>query len=272
MKRATREGIQWSIGVHLLVLGAVFFMGLLATFFEEEPPLVFELVDLAEMTSPAATVSEIASPVRMEPEVEPTPVPPVEALTVPTFDNLRPVPELPPERIVEPTPAPVEAARPVPPSAPRPVEPAPPPRLSYEEHLKTFGQPKVTPAAPVSRTPEVTIQTNARELLNKIGTPSLTSGSTRMTSAQINALENYADSLAARLQAAFNPLGTNGLVALVEFTVQADGTISPFRIKRSSGNEAFDRSVLSVFQRLGRYRAPPDGTSHSWEINFRSVE
>ncbi len=260
MKRATREGFQVSIGLHLAAIGVVLVLGLLATFFEEESLVVFELVDLSGASGAVESVSIQQPQAELLPE--PEPLPPVESLEVPTFDDLRPVPDLPPERIVEPTPV----------VAPTPAPEPPQQRLSYADHVNQFGQPEVTQAAPQRRAPDVRIETNARDQLNTLSVPSLTSSSVSMSATQVNALNSYVDSLAARLQAAFNPLGTNGLEALVEFTVQADGTISPFRIKRTSGNEAFDRSVLNVFQRLRRYNQPPDGKSHTWEINFRSVE
>lgn len=232
------------------------------TFFEEEPPVVFELVDLSASAVAVESVPTARPQTDSLPLPEPEPLPPVESLRVPEFDDLRPVPELPPERVVELPPA---------------VEPTPRPepvvqRLSYEDHLNRFGEPEVTQAAPQVRPPDVRIETNARDQLNTISAPSLTSPSVAMSASQVNALNSYVDGLAARLQAAFEPVGTNGLVARVEFTVQANGTISPYRIKRSSGNEAFDRSVLNVFQRLSRYTPPPDGRAHTWEINFRSVE
>jgi TonB family protein len=68
------------------------------------------------------------------------------------------------------------------------------------------------------------------------------------------------------------PPGLSDLLnAGVEFTIAANGNISGVRIVRSSGNAAFDQSVLEAFFRV-RMPARPDGKTDSQRLTFRIRE
>ncbi len=84
-------------------------------------------------------------------------------------------------------------------------------------------------------------------------------------------MDDYFGGLVARLQAAHEkPAGLTDLLSVeVSFTLSKDGSISSPRILRSSGDAAFDRSVLAVFGRV-RMPARPDGKSSTERITFRT--
>jgi len=54
------------------------------------------------------------------------------------------------------------------------------------------------------------------------------------------------------------PGGSNDLKADVEFSISADGTLSGVKIAKSSGDSAFDESVLRAIRRAAPFPPPPD--------------
>ena len=54
-----------------------------------------------------------------------------------------------------------------------------------------------------------------------------------------------------------NVVARGGLVAAVRFTIGSDGSLSAIRLERSSGNAAYDSSVLRAVQRTQQLPPPP---------------
>lgn len=54
------------------------------------------------------------------------------------------------------------------------------------------------------------------------------------------------------------PGGSNDLTADVEFSISADGALNSVKIAKSSGDSAFDESVLRALKRAAPFPSPPD--------------
>jgi TolA protein len=54
------------------------------------------------------------------------------------------------------------------------------------------------------------------------------------------------------------PGGSNDLSADVEFSISADGTLNGVKIAKSSGDGAFDESVVRAIRRAAPFPPPPD--------------
>lgn len=59
------------------------------------------------------------------------------------------------------------------------------------------------------------------------------------------------------------------LVAEVGFTVSAIGKITKVRLRASSGNRAFDQSVLAAFKKIEWGKPTPTGQPHSFTLRFQ---
>jgi TonB family protein len=72
-----------------------------------------------------------------------------------------------------------------------------------------------------------------------------------------------------------NVVATPGLVAAVRFAISDDGTIGGIRLDRSSGNAAYDSSVLRAVQRTQQLPPPPSKYAKEFDefvIEFHSEE
>lgn len=72
-----------------------------------------------------------------------------------------------------------------------------------------------------------------------------------------------------------NVVGAPGLVAAVRFAIAADGTLGGIRLDRSSGNAAYDASVLRAVQRTQQLPPPPSKYAREFAdfvIEFHSEE
>ncbi len=98
----------------------------------------------------------------------------------------------------------------------------------------------------------------------------LTLSSSSIMSRKLGAYTQYIRALAER-----NWTPPEGLVekleTKVEFSVSKNGAISNVRIIQSSGNKAFDDSVLAIFRRI-TLMPPPDKAPHTVTIPFRARE
>jgi TonB family protein len=54
------------------------------------------------------------------------------------------------------------------------------------------------------------------------------------------------------------PGGSNDLSADVEFSIGADGSLNGVKIAKSSGDSAFDESVMRAIKRAAPFPPPPD--------------
>ena len=90
-----------------------------------------------------------------------------------------------------------------------------------------------------------------------------------------NALLAYNQRLSAMLSRAWSkPSGLSGVNLYVEviFYVAPNGRISNIRLNPSSGNRAFDQSVLAAFQKVGSAGATPTGDGHTFTKRFRMTD
>jgi len=99
-------------------------------------------------------------------------------------------------------------------------------------------------------------------------------GGTALTAAERDQMEAYFALLAQRIrEAQEKPEGlSTELVVRIEFQVYASGAIGAVKIIRSSGNRAFDDSVLKAFRSVRPVGPRPDGKSDAKVADFRMRE
>jgi TonB family protein len=252
-----------SVVFHLLVLVVGVALTLWLNRAPEIQPFVFETVDVAELMEPAETpppqitvvVPQIVAPA-------PSPSPP------------QPAPRPPPTPQPQPPPQPAPAPRP-PPPAPTPTPaPEPPRTVSYEEFVRQQARqlernqrvPEPRPVA-VPRIDTTAITRDLQEFARRQTAPGT-------TAAQLRELDAYIARLIAALRAAHQkPDGLSELLsAKVSFHIAADGTLSNVRLTRSSGDAAFDSSVIEAFSRVRTVGPVPGRRSYTWELTFRMRE
>jgi len=242
--RLPKDQPLWtSLILHAVVLLGLFLATIVQAFKPKEPPHVFEMVD------PSEAVSE--SP---QPSPQPTPdLPPVE------------LPPVPPVEI--PRPKPVERPKPQPAPAPEPE-----PLISAAEFFKANPKPDPRPQ-PVQPRPQISVpRIDVPQLvIPRTDTPS----AAPLSQQQLSALANYSSRLRARIDAAWTKppqLAGVQLVAEVIFDVDPSGRITNVRIRRSSGNAAFDQSILAAFRRATSAGPTPTGQGHQFVLPFRMRE
>jgi len=105
---------------------------------------------------------------------------------------------------------------------------------------------------------------------NKVGG----AGGKALTREEGDELDAYFSLLKRRLHEALDkPPGlSDTLVAVAEFRIAADGTLSGVRITRSSGSEDFDHAVLEAFAHVHSIGPRPDGKSEVVSVSFQMRE
>lgn len=255
MERQIKQSMVISILVHAAIVGAAFLFLLLESWIKKPEPVVFELVAAA-----APQVRE--TPQVAEPDV------PLEPLKVDSPDPIKKAPEVPDLPQPKPEPKPEPKPKPIPKPKPEPVK-----KLSYDEwkrdrdlpdRVQRVQQPK---PKPVQNVPG--IETDVRARLERQLSPIQIQGVDLSRLESSDALQRYLSALRQQIQAAFEPSGSN-LEAEAYFTVTAQGNLSSGRIHRSSGNAAFDRSVLRTLQTARTPGPPPGNRAYEFSLVFRS--
>ena len=97
---------------------------------------------------------------------------------------------------------------------------------------------------------------------------------TALTACERAQMDGYFALLLQRIKEAHvKPEGlSDQLVVRVEYQVSAGGSIGAIKIIRSSGNRAFDDSVLKAFRTVGAIGPRPDGLNDSRTANFHMKE
>lgn len=195
-------------------------------------PIVFEAVQIRVVSAPP-----ISAP---EPEEEVPPVP-EEQLTVET-------PEDPPEEEEEaPIPAEEEPPPPEPEETPPPEpEEAPPP------------EPEETPPATEEPTPAESEETEAEEGGQNIDV--------RMEGLRRD-YPAYYDNIIRQIERCFRAPEAGNRLAVIEFMIQEDGSITDIGVARSSNSFIFDTAAEGAIEcagRPGRLGPLPDG--YPWEV------
>jgi TonB family protein len=240
MKLPKDQPFWTSVILHLVVLLGLFLATIVQTFKPKEKPHIFEVV---EPPSEVRQAQQAAPPPPME-------LPPVELPPVPQV-------ELPP-----------------PPPAPTPTpKPTPPPEetlIDFSDYQREHGKPTPRPQ-PAQPRPNITVpQIEVPKLVIPQRTPS--NPSPQISPQQMSALADYSARLRSRIDAAWTKpaqLAGVNLVAEVIFDVSASGRMTNVRLSRSSGNSAFDQSILAAFRRATSAGPTPTGQAHQFSLPFR---
>ena len=239
MKIPKDQPFWTSVILHLMVLLALFLVTIVQAFKPKEKPHVFEMVDPPNELSQSQQVA---------------PLPPVDQAPV----KLPPVPKVNTPKPSVPTPRPEE-------------KPPKPQIIDYQdftkEHLK--DKPKPRPVAP---RPDISVHQIDVPKLVIPRSPSATSPSPQVSRQQISALADYSSRLRSRIDAAWvKPTQLAGvrLLAEVVFDVSSSGRITNVRLRRGSGNKAFDQSILTAFRNASSAGPTPTGQPHQFSLPFR---
>jgi TonB family protein len=253
VERTTQQSVVISILIHGGIVAFALFFIWFEGFLSKPEPVVFELV--AGAAAPAPQQATEATPEML-----------IRPMEVPTAEPLKPLPDIPDL----PEPPPPEPAKPKPkPEAPKPE---PQKQISYEDWAKTrdlpdrvqtVQQPKSKPI----KTPQ--IETNVRDRLEKQLSPIRLQGADIGQIETNDALQRYLAALRQRIQTAFEPSGS-GLQAEAYFTVTAQGRLINGKVHSSSGDAAFDRSVLRTLQIAPTPGPPPGNRDFTFSLVFRS--
>ena len=253
----TKVGAFCSFALHATVALAAFVTVFAKSIIAPEdppiPPTVFDMVDPAQPPAPAPT--QQGEKIELE---QPT----IEKLD--DFDPPEPQPK--PEPTPEPTPKPT------------PKKTEPPKKISAEDFFKkhpdkrtskTSTKTRPRTSAPV-KLGTITTGFSKGVAVGGIGTISASATIGAGMKNELGAYTQYIRALAER-----NWTPPEGLVekleTKVEFSVSKNGAISNVRIIQSSGNKAFDDSVLAIFRRI-TLMPPPDKAPHTVTIPFRARE
>ena len=239
MKIPKDQPFWTSVILHLMVLLALFLVTMVQAFKPKEKPHVFEMVDPSSELSQSQQVA---------------PLPPVDQTPI----KLPPVPKVNTPKPSVPTPRPEE-------------KPPKPQIIDYQdftkEHLK--DKPKPSPVAP---RPDISVHQIDVPKLVISRSPSATSPSPQLSRQQISALADYSSRLRSRIDAAWvKPTQLAGvrLLAEVVFDVSSSGRITNVRLRRGSGNKAFDQSILTAFRNASSAGPTPTGQPHQFSLPFR---
>lgn len=253
MQNHNKQSVIISILVHFGFVGMAVLILFLEHWLQKPEPMVFELV------SAAAPPQQQPQEQPMEEEV------PLEPLEVPDIpDSIEPLPDVP--DLPEPEPEP-EPPKPEPPK-PEPKEPE---LITADdffrdrdrpERIKRVEKPRQKPVV----TPE--LKTDIRDRLKNISEIEIQGADIGQIQSN-DELLRYLSALRSRIESAFEPRGSL-LEAEVYFTVTATGLILNPNINRTSGDSAFDQSVLSAMRSARTPGPPPGNRAYSFSLVFRS--
>lgn len=275
MRATSPNSLFLSLTLHLLFVAAIF----LATYFvaqkAKEQPVIFELV-----AGPPTAPDELVAPALGN-------TPQAIKLEVPKIELVPTMPE--PEPVVQTEPEVQEAVPPPPAEKPKPKAKAvekPKPdtsivkemkqaqRMSYKDYLKKHPTPKQKAPAPrkAPNVPRVDAQGIAQGVKggstanNRGG-----GGGTALTREQQDRMSTYISLLIQELKKAHEPPpGVNDrMETKVTFDITASGAIMNPRISKSSGDKAFDESVLEAFLRVRSIGPTPNRRSDTWTVTFK---
>ena len=150
---------------------------------------------------------------------------------------------------------------------PRPKE-KPPPEVQIIDYLDfTREHPKDKPKPrPVAPSRDIDV--------HKIDVPdpSPSRPSPQLSRQPMSVLADYSSRLRSRIDAAWvKPTQLAGvrLLADVVFDVSSSGRITNVRLRRGSGNKAFDQSILTAFRNASSAGPTPTGQPHQFSLPFR---
>ena len=154
---------------------------------------------------------------------------------------------------------------PVPTPRPRQKPPSEPLIIDYQDFTKEHPQdkPKPRPVAPP-------LHIDVHQI--DVPDPSPSRPNPQLSRQQMSALAGYSSRLRSRIDAAWvKPTQLAGvrLLAEVVFDVSSSGRITNVRLRRGSGNNAFDQSILTAFRNASSAGPTPTGQPHQFSLSFR---
>ena len=273
MRANSPSSLVASLGLHAFVAAIIICSTLYMARQNRDQPVIFELV-----AGPATAPDELVAPA-LGNTTATLPVPKVE----PTVAKPEPVVQTQPEekaveqKAVEP---PVEKARPKAPEKPKSdtsilKEMKQAQRVSYKDYLKKHPTPKPVASVQPQRTangPRIDATGIAQGVAG--GSTANTrggQGGKALTREEHNQLDTYISLLIQELKKAHEPPPgvSDRLETKVTFDITASGAILNPRISKSSGDKAFDDSVLEAFLRMRSIGPTPDHRSATWSVTFK---
>ncbi|HEX2862443.1 MAG TPA: TonB family protein [Lacunisphaera sp.] len=274
MRATSPSSILLSLTIHVFLVVALF----LTTYFvarqAKEQPVIFELVAgpptaPGELVAPA--LGNTTKPIKLE-------VPQVEL--VPTMPEPEPVVAAPPEPAAPAQPKKKEMVKPKTPEKPKAdtsiaKEMKQAQRMSYNDYLKKHPTPKQkapSKARKAANVPRVDVTGIAGGV--KGGSKANTrggEGGTALAREQHDQMSTYISLLIQELKKAHEPPPgvSDRLETKVTFDITASGAIMNPRISKSSGDKAFDESVLEAFLRMRSIGPTPNRRSDTWTVTFK---
>jgi colicin import membrane protein len=249
---------------------------------QEKPPVIFELV-AGPPTAPdelvAPALGNSATPVKIAVPVPQTESPPQKA--APTVQEVSPPaePEVREETPAKPVPAKPAATKPAPtkPKADTSIakEMKKSARVSYQDYLKKHPAPKPSTGAPVQKSANVP-RIDSQGIANGVRGGSTANtrgggGGKALTREEQSELNTYISFLLNALKEAHEPPPgvSDQMEAKVTFDITASGSILNPHISKSSGDRAFDESVIEAFRRVKSIGPTPNGKADTWTVTFR---
>ena len=153
--------------------------------------------------------------------------------------------------------------------------PKPQPLVSHEEFSKKNPKPDPKPRI-VERDVEIPVQKiEVSDLVIQTKPITPTDRQKHLTDQQNSALSQYIRRLRAKIDAAWTKpaqLAGVNLVARVVFNVSSSGLLSNPRLTKSSGNAAFDQSIVSAFKLANTVGPTPTGQGYQYTLAFRMLD
>lgn len=265
MQAHSPSSLLVSLILHAFVAALVFLSTVIVARRASEQPVIFELV-----AGPPTAPDELVAPALGN---TPTKV----KLEIPKVEAVASMPEpvvqtQPEEKAVEP---PVEKAKPKPkPDTTIAKEMKQAQRMSYRDYLKKHPTPK--PAAAQIRKPANVPHVDAQGIAQGVKGGSTANtrgggGGNALVREQQNQMDTYISLLIQELKKAHEapPGVSDQLEARVTFDITASGAILNPRISKSSGDKAFDESVLEAFLRVRSIGPTPNRRSDTWTVTFK---
>lgn len=254
-----------SLILHAFVVAVIFVTTVFVAQSEKMKPVIFELV-AGPPTAPdelfAPALGNTTKPVKLDVPKVNLPVEQAE----PEVEEVAAVPEPVVKEKAPVKPAPVDKAiaKDMKKSA----------KVSYQEYLKKHPTPKIS-AAPKPRTGKVP-KIDTQGIIGGVAGGSTANtrgggGGKALSREQQSQLDTYISLLIQELKKAHElPSGVSDqLEAKVTFDITASGAILNPRISKTSGNRAFDESVLDAFRRMRSIGPTPTRRPDTWTVTFR---
>lgn len=266
MRANSPSSIFASLILHVFAAAVIFVTTVFVAQSNKVQPVIFELV-AGPPTAPdelvAPALGNTTKPVKLEvPKVNLPPEQPE-----PVVEEKTAVPE---PVVREKTPVPART-KPDPTIAKAMKKSA---RMSYQEYLKSHPTPKIS-AAPKPRSGKVP-RIDTQGIVGGVRGGSTANtrgggGGNALSREQQDQLDTYISLLIQELKKAHEPPPgvSDQLETKVTFDITASGAILNPRISRSSGNRAFDESVLDAFRRMGSIGPTPTRRPDTWTVTFR---